>query len=1023
MNDIEYEITVDDSKGRQAFERTNSTIDRMERMATSAAERMTRAFDSLAKVLFKVAEAAGAVYLLKKSWDGLVATTELAAGPTERLVNLYRAARITLSPTVFTATSLGLGILLEATLKMVSAEGELIERQALLSVRTKQSLADIQALAEVSRRSSVDVATLVGALSKLTDNSAGVGGLGVVGASGLGQRGRLVVLSEVIRELDKIQDPVERARRTFEVFGEDVGEKIFPRISERLADSIRRMHEFTDSSTLTNIDRMKRDLDALGDAFGSLGDKIGEAWRQFSRWVAATTSNAYAGIKDNISAFDVDQNRLRYAAASGQVSATTGQSTLQIGSGPLSGDEMESIMVRGILANLERGRAAAAGTGYQSRDGAIDLANARSNARSQTLEGVQARLAAARERRDRFSAQAAGAVGDVGRGVAADLYLQADAEVTRLEQTVKRLEAAKRKAEEMQRRTREFPQVVEEQMQRQSVEGRREGQRKFQQSFDAFVGNDPGSVENRMRAQAAETAQQAKVFGDAEQAYIDSLRKREDAELEHLAVSRDHQLAQLDTVNARTVAEKIAVEQRKAQIEAEYLNQRLEKEIDLLRRRTELEIQDKQKGIQDQIQLDAIRFQYEAALAEKIAVLRGQTADQIAAVQDKASVQSAQLQRSENQRTIDAFERGFEGLFAAAFGHAQSFTAALRSLFFAVVLAPVQQGLARMLSTAIFGGGGGTGGGATGGGLLSGVSGIFGGGNPASILGPGGTSGFSGPLGGIVQGGGGFGGLGGFGGIGGALERLGNIGYKTGTGFGGAGSGFGGTTGGLLLAGGGILAADGLRRGGVTGLFETTAGGAAIGAKFGGPIGALIGAAVGFGAGFIRLFIKGATDKAKEKIRSVYGVSIDDKGILQQIVEMAKQSYGGNLDVAIRSPQVRDLIQLYAMTTGQQPRAGTMPAVMQSATFAQSGGSLSYVPNYSNGTALPPVSSASGNAPTVNYFTMPAAAVNDAFNGRTVQVIQSNPQAVAGAQIQANSLNYGRRQQAVQYLNPGLVTV
>jgi hypothetical protein len=96
-------------------------------------------------------------------------------------------------------------------------------------------------------------------------------------------------------------------------------------------------------------------------------------------------------------------------------------------------------------------------------------------------------------------------------------------------------------------------------------------------------------------------------------------------------------------------------------------------------------------------------------------------------------------------------------------------------------------------------------------------------------------------------------------------------------------------------------------------------GGALIGYKFGGPLGAAIGAAAGAVAVIVRLFVKGAVDKAKEKIKALYGVDISDKGVLQQIVDTAKSAFGGNLDLAIRSPQVRDLIQLYAMTTGQKP--------------------------------------------------------------------------------------------------------
>ena len=70
---------------------------------------------------------------------------------------------------------------------------------------------------------------------------------------------------------------------------------------------------------------------------------------------------------------------------------------------------------------------------------------------------------------------------------------------------------------------------------------------------------------------------------------------------------------------------------------------------------------------------------------------------------------------------------------------------------------------------------------------------------------------------------------------------------------------------------------DGLRRGGKLGVAETTGGGALIGAKFGGPLGAAIGAIAGFAAGMVRLFIKGAVEKARQKIKDLYGVDIPDK--------------------------------------------------------------------------------------------------------------------------------------------------
>jgi hypothetical protein len=222
---------------------------------------------------------------------------------------------------------------------------------------------------------------------------------------------------------------------------------------------------------------------------------------------------------------------------------------------------------------------------------------------------------------------------------------------------------------------------------------------------------------------------------------------------------------------------------------------------------------------------------------------------------------------------------------------------------------------------------------------------------------------------------------------------------------------------------------DGLRRGGWLGLGETTAGGALIGYKFGGPLGAAIGAAAGFAAGIIRLFVKGAREKARAKIKATYGVDIHDNGVLGQIVDMAKQAFGGNIDMAIRSQQVRDIIELYAMSTGQ--KATGLPVTMQPGTLVQSGGSLYASPGFINGArnsglgGLPTLDRigggvASGGGPMVIQLDGPATTA--LLRGEAVQALVENPRAVAGASLSAAKSNSGRRQMASLQLSPGLLT-
>jgi hypothetical protein len=204
-----------------------------------------------------------------------------------------------------------------------------------------------------------------------------------------------------------------------------------------------------------------------------------------------------------------------------------------------------------------------------------------------------------------------------------------------------------------------------------------------------------------------------------------------------------------------------------------------------------------------------------------------------------------------------------------------------------------------------------------------------------------------------------------------------------------------------------LLALAGLQRGGLSGLAMTTAGGAMVGFKYGGPLGAAIGAGIGAIAGIARLFVKGAEEKARAKIRATYGVDIRDKGVLRQIVETAKQAFGGNLDAAIRSQQVRDLIELYAMTTGQST-AG-LPPTVRPVSLIQQGGML-YQQTFAAGATATLDRIAAGapaTGPIVINISVPGA--KEFFEKETVRVVVENPRAVQSAALNATRANAGRR--------------
>jgi hypothetical protein len=231
------------------------------------------------------------------------------------------------------------------------------------------------------------------------------------------------------------------------------------------------------------------------------------------------------------------------------------------------------------------------------------------------------------------------------------------------------------------------------------------------------------------------------------------------------------------------------------------------------------------------------------------------------------------------------------------------------------------------------------------GGLNSGFGGFSGGG---STSGGGGGGGIGGILGGIFRGGGGGGGTQGGGGFGGFIKGIGSLfnkssysGFHIGDLFGRGDKGgtpgiddntpgvdegqgfsigslskaplantpFGGIAGGIGIA----LAEHGLL-GNQRGTFAGTLQGAAGGYLIAGPIGAAVGAGIGFGEQIAG--VESPRNEAKRLVKSQYGITINT-AMADQIVAISQQSYASHVSLAVRSPEVRQMLGLYAAGTGQ----------------------------------------------------------------------------------------------------------
>lgn len=545
----------------------------------------------------------------------------------------------------------------------------------------------------------------------------------------------------------------------------------------------------------------------------------------------------------------------------------------------------------------------------------------------------------------------------------------------------------------------------------------------------------------------------------------DAVSAVNDIELVRLQQQKDQRLTAIELITTTDVRSKLYAEQQKFAIEKDYLDRSLQIQLRQIELKYSLEEQTEELR-------EKIRFEKDA--------LRARTQLDADKALGDAQVRQYQIVRDEALKTFYSIKDGAGRVFDAMVDDFRSVGDVIKGIIKTAFLAPIREGVATMTAS-IFtginpsgqrpaGGGGGiggffnsvlfgrNGGGGFGGGMGGGfpvpiATGTAGGAiysNGVSTLGlppllqnfpigfpgtPSGTPPFVGGGGGVAGVGGAAGQIGGLAGMKasglGFLTQLGQIGATNKL----FQNGVYGAKGGAMLGGGAILAFDGLRRGGFVGLAETTAGGALIGAKFGGPVGALIGGAIGAAAGTVRLFIKGADQKLKEEIKRAYGVDISDRSILKQIMELAKSRFGGNTAVAIQSKDVKELVQLYAASTGQTYRgpateSGTLTAVQSGGQLMASAG----VGTYGQNLAINPVSSTLGGVsslgsangqPTVVRISLDGPSTQQVLRGEAAdvaaQVIVSQPRLVAQANAAASADNFGRKNSAFLSLTPGLL--
>lgn len=657
---------------------------------------------------------------------------------------------------------------------------------------------------------------------------------------------------------------------------------------------------------------------------------------------------------------------------------------------------------------------------------------ARSFAR--TPEAIDSRLKVLREERDKVAA----ILRNTREPISRDAFIQhekafklAEAEIGQLERTKKAIQETAQSRERAADRAKKFAEELNDPARRR-IEGRREFLKKFGEGpVEDFLKD----VDRDRELAERMATERNRIFDQSEQHRIEAIHQTAALELDQLQITRDAQLRGVEMVNAHTVAEKVAVEQEKFEIERQFIAKTFDLQIRQLVLRHQAEVSAAQtrarlNGATEE-SIAGIRFNEEQLLAADVAKLSTDANAAVAAARDSATIQSVQLARDENQKLFDHLKDASERVFDSMLSGGKQFWNAWKNLALTAFREVLSSQVAKMLMPAFGGQPGAVAGTGGGGGILGRLGGLgsFAGAGVIPVSArtppfvPGNTAGVLGaPTGGGA--GGAAGSLSGFAGLKGSLSALGNIGISPSSG------GIGGLAGGGLLLGGAGLAVAGLHRGGLSGLGMTTAGGALIGAKFGGPLGAAIGAGIGFGAGLVRLFIKGAIDKTIQKVQQVYGVSID-KNLARQIVDIAKGM--GGLDLAIGSPQIRELLELYAMSTGQ--KFSGQAAVPRGFTAGVSGGRIFEQAGFTalgsplgRQSSFPLLGGGSGGGAATQPQTVSVTmqldgrATTDLMEGRAIQAVQNNPRVVARTHNKGTQASAGRREGTALQLSPGLVT-
>lgn len=1000
------EIRADVSKAQREFDKLNDGMTSFERRALQTAQRAASAWDDFtARTVRAMKAAADATRQFFAENAELIRSLGLMAiaaykheGSLQKLANGYKIARLAISP-----YTTGIILAADALAVLTLRQAKLIEVQAQAAAQAKLTAREYQLLQNTATATGQDPGLIMSGIDAVRSNPGAFRAFGVETSYGaFGARSPQAILADAQARLGRISNPFERARQR-----EELGIPADLRLDlQDRAQTANRYGYFTSEEGAQALDRLRRAADGLASTFGDL-------WRNaklFGQDLFRGGAEGIATAVDRVAKLgevgrQQSEARRRAQGRTGDLADKLESwfgGTVAVLTGPDQAT-MRDEYFSGLARSFRRGGAPTFVPGptpekLREDQRISDAQKAELNRREQ--EAMEAQARALRMLSD-LRAKEGGDVAEIR-----ERYRQYREELGKTAVALDALARAETK-ELQQQKTRVLSGMLKQDEDARSAT-RQERRSALQSRFGQLAGEAAEEFQfNFLDPQ--ERQRKVDAFNiDLSQKFREQLAQQGlESEARQLTKSREMQIAVLGEVNATTLRQKLQLEQQKLAIEEEFL--RKSEELSIRKINAD---RVRQIAALQNVNPDFASQSYKDALAD---INRGSDA-QVAAVRTaagedrdlaklRAVAQQSQIIRTEFQQTFQAIKSQTATLFATLVSDTRNFGSVLRATLMTALLAPLQDWVSTGAARLLTGNGGGSGSTGGGSGRGFGFSRLLGVAGASSSYGSVFTPGFNGGAGGGEYAGGGAGsgaagaasGLSGYSsGLLSGLRSLGNIGRPAlGPGSSGGsygGKGYGGVAGGAMLVGGGILGFDGLRRGGLFGLGETTAGGALIGLKFGGLEGAAIGAAIGFGAGLVRFFIKGAEQKAIEKIKEVYGVTIN-RDLAKVIVQQAKQ-FGG-LDIAVTVPQVRELVELYAMATGQRIGAGSS---IRPVNLVQNSSGVFQMAQNINGQAYTfrspfatygGVSSQAMPGPTV--IQLDRNATTDLLEGKAVQAMQSRP--------------------------------